>query len=60
MFDARQGSAILQVVAMVIVLGILGNGLSERDARRAGARGERAPPLQGDADHACPASVLRR
>src|SRR5580765_2823344 len=27
MFDARQGSAILQVVAMVIVLGILGNGL---------------------------------
>ena len=27
MFDARQGSAILQVVTMVIVLGILGNGL---------------------------------
>jgi ABC-type multidrug transport system permease subunit len=27
MFDAHQGSAILQVVAMVIVLGILGNGL---------------------------------
>ncbi|MBA3544289.1 MAG: amidohydrolase family protein [Chthoniobacterales bacterium] len=27
MFDANQGSAILQVVAMVIVLGILGNGL---------------------------------
>ena len=27
MFDASQGSAILQVVAMVIVLGILGNGL---------------------------------
>ena len=27
MFDAQQGSAILQVVAMVIVLGILGNGL---------------------------------
>ena len=27
MFDAHQGSAILQVVSMVIVLGILGNGL---------------------------------
>ncbi|MEO5718640.1 MAG: amidohydrolase family protein [Chthoniobacterales bacterium] len=27
MFDANQGSAILQVVAMVVVLGILGNGL---------------------------------
>ncbi|MGI8432316.1 MAG: ABC transporter permease, partial [Chthoniobacterales bacterium] len=27
MFDAKQGSAILQVVTMVIVLGILGNGL---------------------------------
>ena len=27
MFDASQGSAILQVVAMVIVFGILGNGL---------------------------------
>ena len=27
MFDANQGSAILQVVTMVIVLGILGNGL---------------------------------
>ena len=27
MFDAHQGSAILQVVTMVIVLGILGNGL---------------------------------
>ncbi|HEY1769567.1 MAG TPA: amidohydrolase family protein [Chthoniobacterales bacterium] len=27
MFSARQGSAILQVVTMVIVLGILGNGL---------------------------------
>ena len=27
MFDARQGAAILQVVSMVIVLGILGNGL---------------------------------
>lgn len=27
MFDARQGSAILQVVTMVIVFGILGNGL---------------------------------
>src|SRR5450432_3461565 len=27
MFDANQGSAILQVVSMVIVLGILGNGL---------------------------------
>ncbi|MGI8889609.1 MAG: amidohydrolase family protein [Chthoniobacterales bacterium] len=27
MYDAHQGSAILQVVAMVIVLGILGNGL---------------------------------
>jgi imidazolonepropionase-like amidohydrolase/ABC-type multidrug transport system permease subunit len=27
MFDAHQGSAILQVVAMVIVFGILGNGL---------------------------------
>ena len=27
MFDANQGSAVLQVVAMVIVLGILGNGL---------------------------------
>jgi len=27
MFGANQGSAILQVVAMVIVLGILGNGL---------------------------------
>ncbi len=27
MFDARQGFAILQVVTMVIVLGILGNGL---------------------------------
>ncbi len=27
MFDARQGAAILQVVTMVIVLGILGNGL---------------------------------
>ena len=27
MFDAHQGSAILQVVTMVIVIGILGNGL---------------------------------
>src|SRR6266705_1920467 len=27
LFDAGQGSAILHVVAMVIVLGILGNGL---------------------------------
>jgi hypothetical protein len=41
MFDAHQGSAILQVVAMVIVLGILGNGLFGAGMRAgAGARGE--------------------
>ena len=58
MFDAQQGSAILLVVTMVIVLGMLGNGLFGAGMRAVQEREENVlRRYKVDADHAGAAAL---